>query len=400
MSSRPSRLCGSTLRWPPWYNRGSIGPAVVAALDGPEISMLTLPRWGLALTIALVLVAALAVPKLMQLRGTDAPALETSSEQKLRVKVHRVAPAQLAERLATIGTVRAAESVEIVSEISGKIAAIHFDEGARVAPGQLLLKIDDSELLAERQRAVYRVELAERAEARQQQLLDDGVISSETYDVALGELNVLRAELQLIEAQLLKTEIRAPFGGVIGLRWVSPGSYLSSQTRIASLHDLDPVKLDFSVPARYSALMRIGDQISFTVEGIDRVFTGRIYAIEPSVDAASRSLRMRAESSNSDGVLLPGTFANVDLTVRSVSDALTVPAIAVIPELGGKKVFIYRDGLAEPVAVTTGIRNEREVQITSGLDEGDLVIISGILQLQPGLEVELDETAAAGVEVQ
>lgn len=362
--------------------------------------MLTLPRWGLALTIALALIAALAVPKLMQLRDTDAPASTTSSEQKLRVKVHRVAPVELAERLATIGTVRAAESVEIVSEISGKIAAIQFDEGARVEPGQLLLKIDDSELLAERQRALYRVELAERAEARQQQLLDDGVISSETYDVALGELNVLRAELQLIEAQLLKTEIRAPFGGVIGLRWVSPGSYLSSQTRIASLHDLDPVKLDFSVPARYSALMRIGDQISFTVEGIDRVFTGRIYAIEPSVDAASRSLRMRAESSNSDGVLLPGTFANVDLTVRSVSDALTVPAIAVIPELGGKKVFIYRDGLAEPVAVTTGIRNEREVQITGGLDEGDLVIISGILQLQPGLEVELDETAAAGVEVQ
>ena len=165
---------------------------------------------------------------------------------------------QLTERLATIGTVRANEEVEIVSEISGKISAIHFDEGSRVAAGQLLLKIDDSELIAERQRALYRVELAERAEARQQQLLDDGVISSETYDVALGELNVLRAELQLIEAQLLKTEIRAPFGGVIGLRWVSPGSYLSSQTRIASLHDLDPVKIDFSVPERYSALMKIG----------------------------------------------------------------------------------------------------------------------------------------------
>ncbi len=362
--------------------------------------MLTLPRWGLALTIALALVAALAVPKLMQLRGTDAPASTPASEQKLRVKVHRVAPVEIAERLATIGTVRANESVEIVSEISGKIAAIHFDEGARVEPGQLLLEIDDSELTAERQRAVYRVELAERAEARQQQLLDDGVISSETYDVALGQLNVLRAELQLIEAQLLKTEIRAPFGGVIGLRWVSPGSYLSSQTRIASLHDLDPVKLDFSVPERYAALMRIGDEVSFTVEGVDRVFTGRIYAIEPNVDAASRALRMRAQSSNSDGLLLPGTFANVDLTVRSVSDALTVPAMAVIPELGGKKVYVYRGGLAKAVSITTGIRNEREVEITDGLAEGDLVIISGILQLQPGITVELDETAAAGVEVQ
>ncbi len=362
--------------------------------------MLTLPRWGLTLAITLAVIAALAVPKLVQFNENKASEAQGKSDPPLRVKVHRVAPVELAERLSTIGTVLANESVEIVSEVSGKIAAIHFEEGARVAEGALLLKIDDSELVAERQRAIHRVELAERAEARQQQLLDDGVISSETYDVALGELNVLRAELQLIDAQLLKTEIRAPFGGVIGLRWVSPGSYLSSQTRIASLHDLDPVKLDFSVPERYSALMRIGDGISFTVEGSERTFPGTIYAIEPNVDAASRSLRMRARCPNTDGALLPGTFANVELAIRSVADALAVPAIAVIPELGGKKVYVYRDGRAVPRPVTTGIRNDREVEITSGLDEGDLVIVSGILELQPELEVELEEPAEGGVETQ
>ena len=356
--------------------------------------MLTLHKWGLALAIALALITALAVPKILQYRGEKDQDSSTEEKKVLKVEVHRVTPVEISERLATIGTVRANESVEIVSEISGKIAAIHFDEGARVAEGALLLKIDDSELMAERQRAVHRVELAERAEARQQQLLDDGVISSETYDVALGELNVLRAELQLIEAQLLKTEIRAPFGGVIGLRWVSPGSYLSSQTRIASLHDLDPVKIDFTVPERYSSLMTIGSKISFSVEGNDKIFTGSIYAIEPGVDAATRSLRMRARCSNSDGALLPGTFANVDLAVRSTSDALTVPAIAVIPELGGKKVFLYIDGVAEPRTVTTGIRSDREVEITDGLHEGDLVITSGILQLQPGLEVEIESPPA------
>ena len=360
--------------------------------------MLTLQRWGITLTIALAIVAALAVPKILQYRAQDDQSTDTTTKKTLRVRVHRVAPVEIAERLATIGTVRANESVEIVSEISGKIAAIHFDEGAGVDPGDLLLKIDDSELHAERQRALYRVELAERAEARQQQLLDDGVISSETYDVALGELNVLRASLQLIEAQLLKTEIRAPFGGVIGLRWVSPGSYLSSQTRIASLHDLDPVKLDFSVPERYASLMKIGNEISFSIEGSDRSFVGKIYAIEPSVDAATRSLRMRARCPNGDGELLPGIFANVDLALRSTSNALTVPAIAVIPELGGKKVYVYSDGEAQPRPVTTGIRDEREVQITDGLVEGDLVITSGILQLQPGLEVELDETEPEGAE--
>jgi membrane fusion protein (multidrug efflux system) len=339
---------------------------------------------------ALAILAALAVPKLIQLRKTTAPAA-TPTTQTLRVRAHRVVPIQLTERLTTTGTVRANEEVEIVSEISGKVSDIYFEEGSRVAAGQLLLKIDDSELVAERQRALYRVALAERAEARQRQLLEDGVISSENYDVAFGELNVLRAELQLIEAQLLKTEIRAPFSGVIGLRWVSPGSYLSSQTRIASLNELDPIKLDFTVPEKYSALMKVGDGISFEVEGFNRTFPGTIYAVEPSIDASTRSLRVRARCPNSDGALIPGAFANVDLVLRSIPDALTVPSIAVIPELGGKKVFVYEDGTAQPRSVETGIRSETAVQITSGLDEGDLVITSGILQMQPGLEIEVEE---------
>ena len=358
--------------------------------------MRAVPRRSFGILAALAILVVLAVPKLIQLRKTAAPTA-APTQKTLRVRAHRVVSSQLTERLATTGTVRANEEVEIVSEISGKISDFHFREGSAVAAGQLLLKIDDSELLADRQRALYRVELAERAEARQQQLLDDGVISSETYDVALGELNVLRAELQLIEAQLLKTEIRAPFSGIIGLRWVSPGSYLSSQTRIASLNDLDPVKLDFSVPERYSALMKVGDEMSFRVEGFERAFPGTIYAIEPSVDAATRSLRVRARCPNSDGALIPGVFANVDLVLRSISDALTVPSIAVIPELGGKKVFVFEDGAAQPRTVETGIRSESVVQVTSGLKEGDVVIISGLMQLQPGLEVEIEEIAAEAV---
>ena len=262
--------------------------------------MRALPRRGVGILAALAIIAVLAVPKLLELRKASTSSSVEPAKKTLRVRAHRVFPIQLTERLATTGTVRANEEVDIVSEISGKISNIYFEEGTRVAAGVLLLKIDDSELVADRQRALYRVELAERAEARQQQLLDDGVISSETYDVALGELNVLRAELQLIEAQLLKTEIRAPFSGVIGLRWVSPGSYLSPQTRIASLNDLDPVKLDFSVPEKYSSLMRAGDAISFAVEGFERTFPGTIYAVEPSVDATTRSLRVRARCPNRD----------------------------------------------------------------------------------------------------
>ena len=194
----------------------------------------------------------------------------------------------------------------------------------------------------------------------------------------------------MIEAQLLKTEIRAPFNGVIGLRWVSPGSYLSSQTRIAALKDLDPVKLDFTVPEKYSALMRVGDRISFPVGNSARTFDGTIYAVEPGIDASTRSLRVRARCPNRDGALVPGAFANVELVLRSVADALTVPSIAVIPELGGKKVFVYENGAAQPRSVETGIRSDTEVQITSGLVEGDLVITTGLMQLQPGVKVEVE----------
>ncbi len=357
--------------------------------------MRVIPRRRVGIAVVLVVLALLAIPKLMEMRRTAAPETGGPLQEPLRVSVHQVSPIHLTERLATTGTVRANEEVDIVSEISGKISSIHFKEGSPVGAGALLLKIDDSELLADRQRALFRVELSERAEARQKQLLADGVISSENYDVALGELNVLRAELQQIEAQLLKTEIRAPFSGIIGLRWVSPGSYLSSQTTIASLNDLDPVKLDFSVPEKYSALLQVGEEISFAVEGSEQSFPGTIYAIEPSVDAQTRSLRMRARCPNPDGILVPGAFANVDLVLRSIPDALTVPSIAVIPELGGKKVFVYEKGAAQPRSVETGIRSETAVQITSGLAVGDLVITSGILQMRPGLEIEVEEIPPA-----
>ncbi len=356
--------------------------------------MKVMPRRAFGVLAVLAVVAVVAAPKLLQLRREATPVSTATTATVLTVGAHRVAPVELTERLSTTGTVRANEEVEIVSEISGKVSSIYFEEGSRVNAGQLLLKIDDSELLAEKQRALYRVQLAELDEARQKRLLADGVIARESYDVALGELNVLQAELQLIEAQLLKTEIRAPFNGVIGLRWVSPGSYLSTQTRIASLNDLDPVKIDFTVPEKYSSLMKVGDRISFAVEGSDRLFSGTVYAVEPSIDATTRSLRVRARCPNHDGALVPGAFANVNLVLRSVEDALTVPSIAVIPELGGKKVFVYEDGMAQPRSVETGIRSDTEVQITSGLSAGDLVITTGLLQLQPGSEVEIEEIGA------
>lgn len=344
----------------------------------------------LILALAAAGLAALLVPGLVsRLRApAAAPVAAAESGASLPVQVLEIEPRRMVERLATTGTIRANEQIDLVSEITGVVEAIHFAEGEPVTRGRLLLKIDDKELRAQRERARYRLRLAEAREERQRELRRLGVISEQEYDVASSELNVLGAELALVEAQLQKTEIRAPFDGIVGLRRVSEGSLLSPQTRIATLQDVDPVKIDFTLPEAYAGRVGPGSRVELRVKGVDNAFEAEVYAVEPRVDPETRSLLIRARSPNSDGRLLPGAFADVTLAVREVRDALVVPSLAVIPELGGKKVFVLEEGTAQPRRVETGIRTETEVEITTGLAPGDRVIVSAIQRLRPGLAVE------------
>lgn len=337
------------------------------------------------LLVAAVALAVLLVPRLDSRRGevvATAPAAEA-----LEVETRVVEPRRLVERFATVGTIRADERVEIRSEVVGVLEEVRFREGAKVVKGQLLAQIDADQFEAERDRAHHRVELARLNEARQQDLLDQGLTSQEEYDLALGQLNVLQAELRLADARLEKTEVRAPFSGVIGLRSVSPGAALTTQTPIAVLQKIDTVKIEFSVPEIHAARVRTGEMVSFRVKGAAREYEGEIYAVEPNVDSETRSLRARARCLNPDGELLPGAFADVELAVNETENALTVPSIAVIPELGSKKLFVLEDGRAVPRLVETGIRTDTEVEITRGLDPSDRVIVSAIQQLRSGLPV-------------
>jgi membrane fusion protein (multidrug efflux system) len=349
---------------------------------------------GARIVIGVGVVAALAAGALLvpHLLRQAPPVAETSraapGDPPLPVEILTVQPGPLTERLATTGTLRANESVDLVSEISGIAERISLREGAPVRRGALLVKIEDSELQAQRERVQYRLRLAESREARQRDLREQGVVSEQEYDVADNEMNVLRAELRLVEAELAKTEIRAPFDGIVGLRYVSEGSLLTPQTRIATLQDLDPLKLDFTLPEQYGARVRPGTEVEFRVKGSDHTRTAEIYAVEPRISSETRSLIVRARTPNPDHALLPGAFADVSLAVAEIQDAIVVPSLAVIPELGGKKVFVVEDGLAQPRSVESGIRTEDEVQITAGLAPGDRVIVSAIQRLRPGLAVE------------
>ncbi|MDX1476905.1 MAG: efflux RND transporter periplasmic adaptor subunit [Saprospiraceae bacterium] len=301
-----------------------------------------------------------------------------------------VQPERLVDRITVTGEVVPNEFLELKSEISGKIEGLFFDEGKPVRKGQLLVKINVDDLLAQREKLSYTKQLRETLELRQRQLLEREAISQEEYDQALAELQTSAADIVVLDTEIAKSEIRAPFDGVMGIRQVSPGAYITSSTIIAPLYSIQPAKVEFAVPAKYSAQVSTGSTITFTTEGVRDTFAGRVYALEPRIDPATRTLRIRALCANRSRLLLPGQFTRVNLVLSEQDSAIMVPTEAVIPELGGTKVFVLRQKRAAAVPVQTGVRTDTHLEITSGLSIGDTVLTSGTLQLRQGMEVNVN----------
>lgn len=314
----------------------------------------------------------------------------SQATQVLEVNGIVVQPSELRNTLSITGEVIANEFVEIKSELSGILQEIRFDEGQRVRKGDLLARINVDELLAEREKLKYTQQLRETLEHRQRQLLEREAISQEEYDQALNELQTVGADIELINVQIEKSYIRAPFSGIIGLRDVSEGAYVTSSTVLAPLYSIDPVKIDFAIPGKYSTQLRTGKPISFTTEGVNQEFHGTVYAIEPRIDPNTRTVTLRARCPNPHGLLLPGQYARIDLVLENKDSVLMVPTQAVIPELQGNKVFVAKGGRASAVNVETGIRTETELEITGGLNPGDTIITTGILQIRHGTEVDVE----------
>jgi len=195
--------------------------------------------------------------------------------------------------------------------------------------------------------------------------------------------------VQLLKAQLAKTELRAPFNGMVGLKQVSEGAYVSPNTLITTLQEIDPVKIDFTLPGKYSGWMKPGQPIRFTIQGSETRFQGKVYAVDPRIDPESRTLRLRAVCPNAESRVLPGAFATIEVPLQTVESALTVPSEALSADARGAKVFLFRGGKAEPRPVQAGLRTDSLVQITNGLAVGDTVITSGVVQISPGAPVTL-----------
>ena len=301
----------------------------------------------------------------------------------LAVDLVVVKPESFAETIPVIGSIEANESVILKSEVSGKITGIFFKEGEHVEKGTLLIKVYDDDLQAQLSKAQANLKLTEDVEERQRQLLDKEAISRQEYDVAFANLQAAQADVALLQAQISKTEIKAPFDGTVGFRKVSPGEYITPGIDIASLVNDNPAKIQFTVPEKYSQMLGRNTVITYRMEGQHGERKATVYAVAPTIDPNTRTLQLKALAPNPNGALIPGAFAKIDVMMQTKRNVILIPAQSILSETAGQKVYLYRGGKVKPVMVETGTRTNDRVEITKGIAQGDSVIITGIMQITP-----------------
>jgi len=310
--------------------------------------------------------------------------------QKKLASGNIIVPTRMFEIIYRTGSLLPDEEVDLSFETSGKIVGIYFTEGSRVKKGELLAKINDRPLQAQLLKLRAQKKLSEEKEFRQRQLLDRDAISKESYDQVATELQALEADIMLVEARIAETELRAPFDGIVGLRMVSEGAFTTTQSKIVRLVKTTPLKIEFSINEKYAGEIAPGFPITFAVDGVAHLFSANVYAIDPKVNTETRMIAVRALYANRNEELKPGRFVSVKAQLSEIKDAVSIPTESVIPEMDGEKVFIFKGGKAEQRRISLGLRTESHVQVRSGLEFGDTLLTTAILQLRHGLPVQLD----------
>lgn len=293
----------------------------------------------------------------------------------------------LMQTVPATGSLLAFEEVNLMPEMAGKIIFLNINEGKRVAKGELLVKLNDQDLQANLKKTQASIKLQQDVLKRQNELIKIQGISQEELDKTLQLLDAALAEADYYQALISKTEVRAPFSGVLGLRNVSEGAYVSTSTNICSIFKIDNLKLDFSLPERYISSLKLPLEVQFSVQGDSRSYSANVFAIQPAVEENTRTLRLRAQVENSSGELIPGRFANVIVPLANNDEAIMVPTQCIVPVLKGQQVWVSRNGNAQAQPVEVGYRTDKFIEVTSGLAPGDTIITSGIMSLKPGAAI-------------
>ena len=306
----------------------------------------------------------------------------------MTVEAANVARQALPQTITAVGSLRSDESITVRPEVAGRISAILFKEGQHVAKGMALVRLDPAINQAEVQQARANLKLAKSKYDRAVELSQRNFISGQAKDEAENNLRVAEAAVTLVEARLAKTEIKAPFSGVIGLRVVSVGDYVKEGADVVNLESIDPLKVDFRVPEIYMRQVQVGQTLTVTLDALPgKSFDGKVFAVNPLVDAAGRAVVIRAIVGNPDTSLRPGMFARVKLITRDEKDALVIPEQAIVPQ--GEEQYVFRvvDGKVARVKVEIGQRRDGKVEILKGLDANDVVVTAGQLKLRDGMAV-------------
>jgi membrane fusion protein (multidrug efflux system) len=333
--------------------------------------------------------------------GAGAPALTPATAGKSAggaggapsVEAVKVTTAQMSKAITAVGSLRSDESITVRPEVAGRVAFIGFQEGQRVPKGATLLRLDPAINQAEVQQAQANLTLARAKYERAIELQGKGFISGQAKDEAENNLKVGEAALALANARLAKTEIKAPFTGVIGLRSISVGDYVKEGADVVNLESIDALKVDFRVPEIYLKQVSVGQSLQVTLDALPgKIYEGKVFAINPLVDAAGRAIVIRAQVKNTDTALRPGMFARVRLFTRTVEDALVLPEQALVPQGEDQYVFRIVDGKAVRTKVGVGQRRDGMVEIVAGVAAGDNVVSAGQLKLRDGSPVAVAGT--------
>jgi len=317
------------------------------------------------------------------------PGKESASHPALAVEGYVIQPSVLHSGIEIAGTLLPFEETDIHPEVSGKVTYLSIKEGAHVKEGTLLARLFDGDLQAQLHKLSVQLQIAEKTQERQDELLKIGGISQQDYDLSVLDVSTIKADMQVLQANIDKTIIKAPFDGKLSFKNISIGAFITPTTIITTIRQDTKLKLEFSVPEKYGPKVLLGNVISFTTEASGKKYNAKIYATESGITAENRSLKVHALVENIDKNITAGSFAKVMFDMGDNNEAIMVPTQAIIPEARDKKVIVYNGGIADFKTVTTGTRDSARIEILSGLSIGDTVIITGLLSIKPGSNINL-----------
>lgn len=312
-----------------------------------------------------------------------------AANQPLQAEAFIVRTKRLSEKIEVPGTLLPFETTEIRPEISGRIVQLNIPEGRLVQKGTLLVKLFDGDLQARLKKLEVQLSIAEKTVERQKALLAISGISQQEYDLSELEANNLNADIELVKVEIAKTRINAPYTGKVGLKNISLGAYVTPTNILTSISQVNALKLEFTVPEKYSETMSRGKEVLFGITGIEKDFTATVMATEAGIEANTRTLKIRAVVKGKHDQLVSGGFAKVSLELGRAEAPLVIPTQAIIPQARDKKVIVFRGGQPNFTTVTTGIRDSTFVQILDGLKEGDTIVTTGLLAIRPDSRISL-----------